>query len=168
MRGFFAGRFQPFHKGHLRFVEEVSDDVDELIVGVGSAEASHTIRNPFTAGERISMIHRTTAQLDTTTFVIPIEDIDRNSVWVAHVVSLCPPFDVVYTNNPLVDRLFREAGFSVRGVDLIDRDRYQGTVIRERILDGDPWRDLVPDPVAAVIDDVDGVDRMRELDTDDT
>jgi nicotinamide-nucleotide adenylyltransferase len=28
---------------------------------------------------------------------------------------------------------------------------------------GDPWRELVPDPVAAVIAEIDGVERLRRV-----
>lgn len=163
MRGFFVGRFQPFHLGHRAFLEEIATEVDDVIVGVGSAQASHTQENPFTAGERVSFIHRSITDLEATTFTIPIEDIDRYSVWVSHVRAMCPPFDVVYSNNPLVRRLFREAGFEIRGVRLVNRDEYRGTAIRRRMIDDDPWRDRVPDPVVRGIEGIDGVERLRRL-----
>ncbi|MEM1589096.1 MAG: adenylyltransferase/cytidyltransferase family protein, partial [Candidatus Bathyarchaeia archaeon] len=47
-RGLFVGRFQPFHKGHLQAVKEILDEVDELVIVVGSAQYSHRIDNPFT------------------------------------------------------------------------------------------------------------------------
>lgn len=42
MRGLFPGRFQPFHRGHRRFVERIAEEADEVIVGIGSVQASHT------------------------------------------------------------------------------------------------------------------------------
>lgn len=167
MRGFFPGRFQPFHDGHFAFVKHVIQSVDELVVGVGSAQASHTAENPFTAGERISMIHATLDPLETTTYVIPIEDIDRYALWTAHVTALCPPFERVYTNNPLVRRVCREAGLTVGDVRLFDRDRYRGTLIRERMRAGDQWRDLVPESVEAVIEEIDGISRLQAVAEDD-
>lgn len=163
MRGLFPGRFQPFHHGHRRFAERMAAEVDELVIGVGSAQASHTGRNPYTAGERITMIHRAVEAIDTPTYVIPIEDLDRYRVWPAHVRALAPPFEVIYTNNPLVGRVCREAGIEVRSVELIDRDRYRGTEIRRRMAAGEPWIDLVPDGVAAVIDEINGVGRLRRV-----
>ncbi|MDY6764545.1 MAG: nicotinamide-nucleotide adenylyltransferase, partial [Halobacteria archaeon] len=94
---------------------------------------------------------------------IPIEDIDRNSVWVSHIGSMCPPFDVVYSNNPLVTRLFEEEGIEVRGMSLFKRDRYSGTRIRELILKGEEWEHLVPDPVSGAIDEINGVERLRKV-----
>ncbi len=46
------GRFQPFHNGHLEVVKTISKKCDRMIIGIGSAQLSHTFENPFTAGER--------------------------------------------------------------------------------------------------------------------
>jgi nicotinamide-nucleotide adenylyltransferase len=55
-RGLYIGRFQPYHLGHQAVLQKIVEEVDEIVVGLGSAQASHTLDNPFTAGERISMI----------------------------------------------------------------------------------------------------------------
>jgi len=81
MRGFYIGRFQPFHDGHRYMAEEIAGEVDELVLGIGSAGDSHTTRNPFTAGERVMMVTKAVEDLDVTTYVVPIEDLDRNAVW---------------------------------------------------------------------------------------
>lgn len=54
--GVFIGRFQPFHNSHLRAVQTALKNVDELIIIVGSANASRSIKNPFTFEERKAMI----------------------------------------------------------------------------------------------------------------
>lgn len=163
MRGVFPGRFQPFHGGHRRFVESIASEVDEVVVAIGSAQASHTGRNPFTAGERVSMIHRTLADLETTTYTIPVEDIDRYAVWPNHLQAVCPPFETIFTNNPLVQRVCRESGLDVEGVDLVERDRYRGTEIRRRIVEDEPWRDRVSDAVVEIVEEVDGIQRLRSV-----
>ena len=162
-RGFYIGRFQPYHEGHHAMVEQIAAEVDELVLGIGSADQSHTPRNPFTAGERIMMITQATLAMDLVTYAVPIEDLNRNAVWVSHVQSMSPRFDVAYSNNPLVVRLFEEAGVEVRGSELFRRDEFQGSEIRDRILAGDDWTDLVPDPVATVMDEIDGVARLRQV-----
>lgn len=159
----FPGRFQPFHRGHRAFVDLMAEAVDEVVVGIGSAQASHTGRNPFTAGERLEMVHRTLADRSVPTYVVPIEDLDRYAVWPAHVEALCPPFEVVYSNNPLVRRVCREHGLEVRGVELVERDRFRGAEIRRRMVRERPWRELVPDPVVSVVESVDGVRRLRRV-----
>ncbi|MEZ3115497.1 nicotinamide-nucleotide adenylyltransferase [Halobaculum sp. MBLA0147] len=167
MRGFYIGRFQPYHDGHHQMVAEIADEVDELVLGIGSAGESHTQRNPFTAGERIMMVTKAVAEFDVTSYAVPIEDLDRNAVWVSHVRSMCPQFEVAYSNNPLVVRLFREAGVEVRTTPMFDRDVLEGTELRSRMVAGDDWREHVPDPVVDVIEEVDGPARMRQVaDTD--
>ena len=169
MRGFYIGRYQPFHDGHQHMVEEIAEEVDELVLGIGSAGDSHTTRNPFTAGERVMMVTKAVEELDATTYVVPIEDLDRNSVWVSHVQSMTPRFDVAYSNNPLVVRLFEEAGVEVRQSPMFRRDVLEGTELRERMIRGRDWEDLVPDAVVDVIREVDGVDRIRRIaETDST
>ena len=163
MRGFYIGRFQPYHNGHHHMVEEIADEVDELVLGIGSAGDSHTRRNPFTAGERIMMVTKALAELDVTTYVVPIEDLERNSVWVSHVQSMSPKFDVAYSNNPLVVRLFEEAGVAVRSSPMFKREVLEGSELRQRMIRGDGWEGLVPDEVVETIAEIDGVSRIRQV-----
>jgi len=166
-RGIFIGRFQPFHNGHHAMVGDIVEEVDELVLGIGSADASHTTRNPFTAGERVMMITKAVEEFDVPIYVVPIEDIDRNAVWVSHIRSMAPSFDVAYSNNPLVVQLFEEAGIEVRQSEMFDRDRLEGTGIRQRMLAGDSWRDRVPDAVVEVVDEIHGVQRLQTVSEDD-
>ncbi len=162
--GLVIGRFQPFHKGHLEVVRIIAEECDSVVVGIGSAQSSHTLENPFTAGERYLMISRSLRDDGVPDFsIVPVMDINRYSVWVSHVVSLVPPFQVVYSNNPLTRRLFSEAGYEVRASPLFSRDVYSGTEIRRRMIAGKGWRSLVPAAVVKVVEDIHGVQRMKEL-----
>jgi nicotinamide-nucleotide adenylyltransferase len=148
-------------------VEEIAEQVDELVLGIGSAGDSHTPRNPFTAGERVMMVTKSVAEFELPTYVVPIEDLERNSVWVSHVRSMSPAFDVAFSNNPLVIRLFEEAGVEVRQSPMFRREILEGSELRERMIDGKEWRSLVPDPAAAVIEECGGVERIQQVsDTD--
>jgi len=168
IRGFFIGRFQPYHLGHHEVLKEILREVDEVVIGIGSAQESHTVENPFTAGERVMMVDKALEELkkdigEKKVYIIPLEDVYRNSLWVSHVVSLCPYFDIVYSNNPLVIRLFKEAGFRVKRTKMFNRMSYQGTEIRRRMICGERWEDLVPEPVVEVIKEIEGVKRLREI-----
>jgi nicotinamide-nucleotide adenylyltransferase len=162
-RGFYIGRFQPYHEGHHAMVGRISEEVDELVVGIGSADQSHTVRNPFTAGERIMMITKTLVEFDLVTYAVPIEDLNRNSVWVSHVQSMSPRFDVAYSNNPLVVRLFEEAGIDVRQSPMYQREEFEGTEVRERMAADENWESLVPEAVVEVLAEIDGVDRIQQI-----
>jgi nicotinamide-nucleotide adenylyltransferase len=145
-------------------VRSIAKKCDSLIIGIGSAQYSHTVDNPFTAGERHLMISRTLKDEGMNEyFLVPIVDINRYAVWVSHVVSLVPPFEVVFTNNNLTRRLFSEAAYQVRDSPMFNRDTYSGTEIRRRMMAGEEWKDLVPPAVAKVIDDIDGVNRIKDL-----
>src|SRR5207245_8920381 len=94
--------------------------------------------------------------------IVPILDTHVHSVWVSHVTSLVPRFDIVYTNSDLVVRLFREHGLKVSSPPLVDRERLSGTVVRQRMLKGGDWESLVPAVVAEYIKEIDGIERIRE------
>ncbi|PSP90811.1 nicotinamide-nucleotide adenylyltransferase [Halobacteriales archaeon QS_4_69_34] len=166
-RGFYIGRFQPYHDGHHSMVEHIADEVDELVLGIGSADDSHTRHDPFTAGERVMMLTKALAEFDLVTYTVPIEDLDRNAVWVSHVRSMSPTFDVAYSNNPLVVQLFKEAGVPVEQSPMFNREKLEGREIRERMIAGGNWAASVPEPVAAVVREIDGIERIRRVsDTD--
>ena len=158
------GRFQPFHNGHLEVIRKVASECDRMIIGIGSAQYSHSRDNPFTAGERYSMISETLRDEGIgNAAIVPVEDINRYSVWVSHVVSMCPPFSVVYSNNSVTRRLFEEAGFELRDSPLYNRKEFSGTEVRRRMAEGGDWESLVPPAVARIVKDIDGISRIKEL-----
>lgn len=167
MRGLYIGRFQPYHLGHQAVIQKIAEEVDEIVIVIGSAQESHTLENPFTAGERMDMIYTALGELRDRCYVIPLQDIKRNAVWVSHLKSMVPKFDVVYSNNSLVVQLFKEAGIEVRESPMYSRNMYSGTVIRRLMLEGGDWRCLVPVPVASVVDDIKGVPRLVNASRDD-
>lgn len=166
-RAFYIGRFQPYHNGHQEVLRRIAENADEIVIGVGSAQMSHEAENPFTGGERVLMITTALENLGCPIYVIPIEDIRRNALWVAHVRSLVPPFDIVYSSNPLVVRLFGEAGIPVNSPAMYERATHSGTEVRRRMLAGESWEELVPPAVSQVIREIDGVERLRRISGDD-
>jgi len=166
-RGVYPGRFQPIHWGHVSVVKWALDRVDELIIVVGSAQESHTLSNPFTAGERIEMIRL--ALLDagvdlSRVTIIPLPDIYMNAVWVHYLSMFVPRFRYAIARNPLVVRLFKEAGYEVLIPPPYDRVKYSSTNIRKMMLIGDErWKELVPPSVAKFIEALRGEERIREI-----
>ena len=163
VRALYIGRFQPYHNGHQSVLERIAGEVDEVVIGIGSAQLSHHQENPFTAGERILMITRALADLPCPFYVIPIEDLRRNALWVAHVVSMAPPFERIFSSNPLVVQLFSEAGRVVTSPDMYERHTHSGTEIRRRMLAGEDWKELVPQAVVDVIEEINGVQRLNRI-----
>ena len=160
------GRFQPFHLGHLHTVRYALERVEELCILVGSAEKSHQPDNPFTAGERVYMIKAALeeANIDCRrVLIIPLPDASAHSIWVASVKATVPKFDVVFSNDPLTRRLFQEEGFTVLDIPFYERSTFSATEVRRRMLKGEAWEELVPKSVAKIIYEVDGVERLKQL-----
>ncbi len=169
-RGLYVGRFQPFHLGHLGAIKDILKEVDELIIVIGSAQYSHLLDNPFTAGERMVMIRKALeeAGLSYSRFwIVPVPDMHLHMMWVSAVKGYTPSFDVVYSNEPLTRRLFIEAGYEVKAIRFHKRKIYSSTEIRERMLKDKSWEKLVPKSVAAFIKEIDGVNRLRDLNKSD-
>jgi nicotinamide-nucleotide adenylyltransferase len=165
MRALFPGRFQPPHWGHVKAVKAILEEVDEVVVSVGSAQFNYILKDPFTAGERIWMLREGLREggVDLSrVIIVPIPNVENNLEWLGRVRSYAPPFEVVYTGNPFVARLFRDAGYEVRQQPMFERDRYVSTRVRELMLAGDPrWEELVPRSVAEIVKRIGGVERLR-------
>lgn len=167
MRGLYIGRFQPYHLGHQAVLHKIALEVEEIVIVIGSAQESHTPDNPFTAGERVAMICGALGDLRSRCYVIPLQDIKRNAVWVSHVLAMVPPFQAVYSNNHLVAQLFAEAGIEVRKPHMYLREVFSGTAIRRLMLEGGDWRGLVPEPVARAVEAAKGVERLANISSND-
>ncbi len=165
-RGLLIGRFQPFHLGHLQCVQHVLNKLHEVIIAIGSAQFSHTLHNPFTAGERVTMIRLALdeAKIDAAKYyLIPIRDLRIHDLWVPHLISQTPRFEIVFSNEPVTSRLFKEAGFHIDPLPFYERETYSSTEIRERVVRGESWEELVPGSVAAYIKSIFGDERLKEL-----
>jgi nicotinamide-nucleotide adenylyltransferase len=164
--GLLVGRFQPFHRGHLKAVHFALERVRELYIGVGSSQLSHEARNPFTTAERIAMIRAALLEeeIDPARWcLIPIPDVEAHALWVDQVNLLVPRYDLVFSNDPLTQLLFRERGVRVIEVPLLERSIYSATEVRRRMIEGGDWHSLVPPAVARIIESIDGVSRVRSL-----
>jgi len=165
-RGAFIGRFQPFHMGHLVVIKNLLKEVDELIIVIGSSQHSHSIDNPFTAGERLVMVRNGLNEAGIpheSWWIVPVPDVHVHMIWVSQVIGYTPKFDVVYSNEPLTSRLFKESGFEVKPIPFVERHIYSATEIRKRMLAGKNWEELVPKSVVAFIKQIDGIQRLRDL-----
>ena len=165
-RGVFVGRFQPFHKGHLEYIKKILTHVEELVIIVGSSQFSHKPDNPFTTGERITMIRKSLEEEKiplTKIWIVPVPDVNQHALWVSQIVGYSPEFEVVYSNEPLTRCLFKESGFKVEPIHLINREFFLATKIRNLMKTGEKWEDFVPRSVANYIKKIKGDIRIKEL-----
>ncbi len=166
-RAMLFGRFQPFHKGHLEIVKWALYDVgfEELVFLIGMASENYTPRNPFTAGERIEMI-----RLSLRDAGIPLDRIITATIRtletsvgsVYYVLSYVPRVEVLLTRNPVISKIFIDAGIKVMKPPVFNREEWRGERIRRLIALGDErWRNAVTRSTAEYIVDIGGVERIR-------
>lgn len=173
--GHVHGRFQPFHREHREYAAWAAAGCDRLIVGITNADPSHVVaedadpkrherkHNPFRYHERHRMVR---AALDASGVDVPVcilpFPINRPELWDHYA-----PADAVHFVNVLeewhevkADRL-REHGRTVRtkrGTRTVS-----GEGIRARMARRGDWRADLDDAVVAVVEELDGVERVREL-----
>ncbi|BAT71323.1 nicotinamide-nucleotide adenylyltransferase [Thermosulfidibacter takaii ABI70S6] len=165
-RALYMGRFQPFHKGHLEVVKRILSENDKIIVAIGSANFNYNVKSPFTAGERMWMIHEALVEAGidmSKVYITSYPNIENNAAWYAHIKSLLPPFHRAYTGNPLTQILLKENGIEVVVLKMIERELYCASTIRERMLRDEPWEELVPPAVARIIKAIKGPERLKYL-----
>ena len=166
MRGLYIGRFQPFHLGHLEAIKYCLSSVDELIIGIGSSQESYTARNPFTLTERVKMVVLSLidANIDfQRIFLVAIPDSREGERWCDIVLDRCPRFDLAFSNDPWTISELNEAGIEVHPIPFYKRDLYIATKIRDAILSGENWEQLVPNPTKEVLTSINARKRLQRI-----
>ncbi len=162
--GLVIGRFQPFHFGHLDTVLRIVAECGYAKIAVGSAQYSDTPENPFTYEERERMIRAALEDEvpESAYHIYRVPDIHNYPEWVEHVEGVVGEFSAIYTTNPVNERLFKEAGYDIVLHEM--REGVSASAIRELIAAGvDAWESMVPEEVAQIIREVDGITRLSEL-----
>ncbi|WP_256205083.1 nicotinamide-nucleotide adenylyltransferase [Aeropyrum camini] len=166
LRALIFGRFQPFHKGHLSIVKWAFErGYEEIVFLVGMASENYTPRNPFTAGERIEMIRLSFLDAGLPlekAITATIRTLETSIGSVYYVLSYVPRVDTILTRNPVIAKIFLDAGVNVERPPLFNRDEWRGEKIRMWIARGDErWRSTVTPSTARFIEEIGGVERIR-------
>ena len=165
------GRFQPFHLGHLDLVKQILNQCDEVIIAITSSQFNYLEKDPFTAGERIEMIHNSLqeASVDLNKcYVISIENQFNVATWSSYLKSALPHFDKVYSGNEYVSMLLADSGITVVKPTFLDRKQFNATNIRSMIISGDNWKDSVPKAVFDFLTKIDAKNRLEVISKSDT
>jgi len=82
----FIGRFQPFHCGHRAVLHDLTEEVDSVLMLVGSAYRPRSWKNPFLFEERAQFIRSGAHDLDIEIDILPLVDTLYNDrSWAANV-----------------------------------------------------------------------------------
>jgi nicotinamide-nucleotide adenylyltransferase len=166
-RGMIHGRFQPFHVGHLEYLQGAAERCDELFVGITNPdperikpEASDPLRhlpesNPFTYVERLLMVKAAAADAGVAAerlHVIPFP-VNEPGLWRAYVPEGVVQFIRLFSDwgGTKLERL-RAAGYEVVVLDEGAEKEVSGADVRRALREGGDWDRLVPPGVAAVIE----------------
>ena len=131
--------------------------------GAGSGQVSP--EEPFTAAERRDMMQRALQAKDIipTCDVVFIEvpDMASDEEWVKKTLELCEgPVQQVWTGNERTKKSFEGKGLEVKWIKEVPG--LSATEVRKRIKAGGDWKALVPEEVAASINAIEGVARIKK------
>ncbi len=164
--GFYTGRFQPFHLGHLSAIKQALNEVDFLVIGIGSAQYKNTKGNPFSAEERKKIIQAALAENDISENqykIIPIPDIHDNDKWPDYVIGLTPEFQQVFVGNDgLVKELFEK--HTNLPVTIVKKEiDICATDTREAMKKDSDWQKHLSPSTVDLLKEIEGVNRIKAL-----
>jgi nicotinamide-nucleotide adenylyltransferase len=171
MRGLMMGRFQPFHLGHLDLTKQILSECDEVVIALTGSQFNYIEKDPFTAGERIEMIHESLKEdgVDLSKcFIVPIENQFNIATWASYLKSILPQFEKVYSGNDYVTMLLANSGYDVIQPKFLDREKYNGTQIRKMILNDQDWEKCITSAASKIIKKINGVNRIKTISKTDT
>lgn len=158
----FLGRFQPFHLGHLSIIKKALQEVDMLIIAIGSAQYSNTKDNPFSKEERKEMIEAVLKKNNLKNYkIVFVDDIKDDKKYVKHVEMCIPDTKIYYSSEAPTKELFRKAGYEIREVERYKR--ITAVRIRKMIAKDENWQEFVPKEVADTIKKINGAERIKKI-----
>ena len=160
------GRFQPFHVGHLEYLEGAAQRSDEIFIGITNPdparirpEPSDPLRhlpesNPFSYVERLLMAKAAAGDLGLDpkrVHIIPFP-VNEPELWPAYVPHGVTQFVRLFSDwgGTKLERL-RDAGYEVVVLDQGVEKEVSGADVREALRSGGDWESLVPPGVARVL-----------------
>lgn len=155
-RFLYLGRFQPLHKGHHHVVSSLKED-NSLVVGIGSSDRHHEQKNPLNFFERYRVLKNCFPELE----IIAVPDRETDPVWTRQILDKVE-IDRVVSGEGVTRKCFQEEDITVDHPDYLDRDRFRSTRIREKIRNGEDWKELVPECSLEVLEDIGFERRIRE------
>ncbi|MGA3192327.1 MAG: adenylyltransferase/cytidyltransferase family protein [Candidatus Bathyarchaeia archaeon] len=175
--GFFWGRFNPPHKGHVEIIRRILRQVDDLIVVIGASQNKNTKSNPFSGEERKQMLeaYLKEEELDEKVKIIPLPDSEVSiQDAVRYVLNNTPKFDVSFSTHEIEEQLTPikievektlEQELNKRKIKIV-KFRRMGTLssskIREAIAYDKKWEYMTGKSVVRIIKELNGIERIKK------
>ncbi len=129
-------RMQPLHHGHIDAIQQALETgIERLIIGVWSANTSHTMDNPLHIEERMQILQIALEGygIHKLVEIYPIPDFVDDARWLDHIQKQLPEFDAVISNNSWVINLFAEHDKTI--IQPIERIAVRASDIRQAMLE---------------------------------
>ena len=162
MKSVYWGRFNPPHKGHLKIINKILKESDQLIIAIGSAQEKNTKRNPFSGLERKKLMGAYLTENNISSDcakVIVINDGKSFASSVKNLFDKCRSFDILYTDK---DSIIVIAENKVKIERIIRTGLVSSTKIRDAIANDKKWEHLTGVSVARLIKNMKGVERIKK------
>ena len=162
--GVIHGRFQMLHKGHMEYLLAGKERCEHLIIGISNPDVSVTRysganphrsearSNPLTYLERLQMIRGAMQEYgvkDEEFDIVPFP-INCPELLGSYVPSDAVFFMTIYDQWSLEKKAsLEQQGYNIEVMwERNNSEKFtSGTEVRERIIAGKPWRELVPEYV---------------------
>ena len=146
--GLTVGRYQPFHKGHLKSLNWILERVTKLYIVIGSAQESRTKKNPFTCLERKKMIE---SCLTGNIIFLFSDDNESDDIWKDNILKQAQDTDIIFTNNDVVKNIFNG---TIEIIEVPFFYEVRATEIRKLMREKKRWEHLVPESVINIIGEI--------------
>lgn len=147
-----VARWKPVHLGHAAVLRGLMRNAERVSIGIGSSNIIDA-RNPFSAAESAEMLARVVG-VSTNVTIFEVPDLGDGPRWRDWLVERLGDVDLFVTANPCVASLMRvvmPVAHPVHFVPEAERIALNATMVRQRMLAGEPWDHLVPPAVAAYL-----------------
>lgn len=171
--GVYIGRFEPPHNAHLAVMQEALQQVQKLIVVIGSARGARTTKNPFTQGERqgmiLDMLQGAGVARSRVLFVGVRDYFYNESLWLSEVQSGVAAHTHGSSDVALIGHLKDESSYYLRSFPAWEFlpahvvSPLSATGVRKAYFEGQSTAELVPSQVQHFLEAFRGTPDYAEL-----
>jgi len=178
----FAGRFQPFHKGHLEAIKMIlKKNKNNLIIGIVNPEPKNTVefkefsleKNPFTFWERYRMIRESLIdeKIDMKRIIIIpnypsfIFGKEKNINFEPERNQVISHLNIVTDWDKEKIKIHEKEGYTYKTTNYVFKVKnaiVTASEVRRRIKNNGNWEELLPKAVVKIIKEVDGINRIKQ------
>lgn len=170
-KAFFIGRFTPPHKGHIKAIENLIENFDEVVIGIGSCYEVGTERHPFLALFREKMLLNSLKNNLHKIKIVHIKDFDTFEEWINSILEISKQLNITHFvsgNEKDILSVLKEKNielpFEFINPELKSDIPYHATDLREAIKEGnyEKFIEIAADGTVELMANINGFNGLRE------